>query len=258
MTIAVSYARTMRPLLQAWIILFMVAVPVFGQDNVDGFIGKTHRSRTGSMPYRLFVPPGYDKTKQYPLVIWLHGGGSAGDDNLGQISRDNRLGTHFWTQKDKQERHPAFVLAPQSLGGWDNAGTASLSPELQLVLEILEDVRREYSIDADRLYIAGQSNGGIGAWGLITKRPGLFAAAIPLCGAGNPEIASRAAKTAVWAFHGEIDDVIESVNSRNMINAMKRAGGKPRYTEYKGVGHEIWERVFREPELEEWLFSQHR
>ena len=56
----------------------------------------------------------------YPLVIWLHGGGSAGDDNVGQISLDNKLGTHFWTRKENQDRHPAFVLAPQSTGGWDS------------------------------------------------------------------------------------------------------------------------------------------
>ena len=145
-------------------------------------------------------------------MIWLHGGGSAGNDNIGQISLDNKLGTHFWTRKENQDRHPAFVLAPQSPGGWDNNASTSLSDELKLVLEILDVVRKEYTIDANRIYVAGQSNGGIGAWGLITKKPGVFAAAIPICGAGHTGIASRAAKTAVWAFHGEIDDVI-SVDS---------------------------------------------
>ena len=90
------------------------------------------------------------------------------------------------------------------------------------MLEILDVVRKEYSIDANRIYVAGQSNGGIGAWGLITKKPGVFAAAIPLCGAGNTSLASRGAKTAVWAFHGEKDDVISSDYSRKMIAAMKK------------------------------------
>ena len=208
------------------------------------------------MPYRLFVPPSYNKSIPYPLVIWLHGGGSAGTDNIGQISRDNKLGTYFWTQKEKQEKHPAFVLAPQSTGGWDNNASTGLSDELKLVLEILEVVRKEYTIDAARIYVAGQSNGGIGAWGLITKKPGLFAAAIPICGAGHTSIASRAAKTAVWAFHGETDDVISVTFSRKMVDAVKRAGGNPRYTEYKGIGHDIWELVFKERELGEWLFAQ--
>ena len=208
------------------------------------------------MPYRLYVPGSYDKNTSYPLVIWLHGAGSAGDDNVGQISRDNKLGTHFWTRKENQDKHPAFVLVPQSTAGWDSNVDTFLSPELTLVLEILASVRKEYNIDATRLYIAGQSNGGVGVFGLITKKPGLFAAAIPLCGAGNTNIASRAAKTAVWAFHGEKDDVIPAEHSRKMIALLKRAGGNPRYTEYKGAGHEIWDLVFKEPELEDWLFAQ--
>jgi predicted peptidase len=129
---------------------------------------------------------------------------------------------------------------------------------LKLLLEILEVVRRDYTIDAQRMYVAGQSNGGIGVWGLLTKRPNLFAAGIALCGAGNPDIAARAVKTPVWAFHGEVDDVVPSKHSRDMIAALKKAGGNPRYTEYKGVGHDIWETVFKEPGLEEWLFAQHK
>jgi predicted peptidase len=237
-------------------LIILGAMPFLSQDAVDGFVGKLYRNGRQVMPYRLFVPSGYDKTRAYPLVIWLHGGGSAGDDNLGQISLDNKLGTHFWTRKENQDKHPAFVLAPQSQGAWDSNGDTELSEELKNVLEILAIVRKDYNIDANRLYVAGQSNGGVGAFGLITKKPGLFAAAIPLCGAGNTSLAPRAAKTAVWAFHGEKDDIIPAEHSKKMIAALKKAGGNPRYTEYKGIGHDIWELVFKEPDLEEWLFAQ--
>jgi len=246
----------MRRIILTAQLLVLATMPLLSQDSVDGFIGRVHKSGRERMPYRLFVPKGYDKSILYPLVIWLHGGGSAGDDNVGQISLDNKLGTHFWTRLENQDKHPAFVLAPQSLATWDSNTENGLSDELKLVLEILDAVRKEYSIDPGRIYVAGQSNGGIGAWGLITKKPGMFAAAIPLCGAGNTRLASRAAKTAVWAFHGEKDDVIPVEHSRSMIAAVKRAGGSPRYTEYKGIGHDIWETVFKEPELEEWLFAQ--
>jgi predicted peptidase len=239
--------------------LAFAAMPSAAQDMVDGFIGRTHtRSRNVTMPYRLFVPTGYDGARQYPLVLWLHGGGSSGTNNIGQISLDNRLGTHFWTTKENQQKYGAFVLAPQSRGAWDNNTDKELSEELHLALEILDAVRKEYSIDSSRLYVAGQSNGGIGVWGLITKRPGLFAAAIPICGAGNPSLAENAAKTAVWAFHGERDDIIPPSHSREMIAALKKAGGDPRYTEYRRTGHEIWERVFKERQLAEWLFAQRR
>jgi predicted peptidase len=231
-------------------------MPLFSQDTVDGFHARTYRNGRQTMPYRLFVPGNYDKSRSYPLVIWLHGGGSAGDDNLGQISLDNKLGTHFWTRKENQDKHPAFVLAPQSLGTWDSIADTETSEELNLVMEILAVVRKDYAIDSNRLYVAGQSNGGIGVFGLITKKPGLFAAAIPLCGAGNANIASRGAKTAIWAFHGEKDDVIPVEHTRKMIAALKKAGGTPKYTEYKGVGHDIWEMVFKEPQLEDWLFAQ--
>lgn len=238
------------------VLLALIAMPLFSQDTVDGFVGRVYKKGRQTMPYRLFVPKAYDKNIPYPLVIWLHGGGSAGDDNIGQISLDNKLGTHFWTRAENQERHPAFVLAPQSTGGWDSNTNTGLSTELKLVLDILDVVRKDYTIDPDRIYVAGQSNGGIGVWGLITKKPGLFAAAIPLCGAGHTGIAARAVRTAVWAFHGEKDDVISVDYTRKMIAELKRAGANPRYTEYKGIGHEIWETVFKEPELEEWLFAQ--
>jgi predicted peptidase len=240
------------------LLMFLTSLVPQGQSPVDGFVPGVYKKHGGTMPYRLFVPKDYGPEQKYPLVIWLHGAGSAGSDNIGQISLDNKIGTHFWTRPENQEKHPAFVLAPQSQAGWDDNANKGLSGELKMVLEILDIVRKTYSIDPDRMYIAGQSNGGIGSWGMITKKPGLFAAAIPLCGAGNPKLAARAAATAVWAFHGAKDDIIPPEYSRSMIAEVKRAGGKPRYTEYKDLGHEIWDRVFQEPDLEEWLFAQHK
>src|SRR5262245_50290539 len=122
--------------LAATCLLVLIAMPLLSQDTVDGFLGRVHKKGRQSMPYRLFVPRSYDKSMPYPLVIWLHGGGSAGTDNLGQISLDNKLGTHFWTRKENQERHPAFVLAPQSEGGWDSNAETGLSNELKFVLDI--------------------------------------------------------------------------------------------------------------------------
>ena len=237
--------------------LILTAI-LFSQSPIDGFIGAVYKKHGTTMPYRLFVPQGYTPEKKYPIVIWLHGAGSAGTDNIGQISLDNKIGTHFWARPENQAKHPAFVLAPQSQGGWDDPSSKSLSGELKSVLEILDIVRKQYSIDPDRIYIAGQSNGGIGAWGLITKKPGVFAAAVPLCGAGNTKLAARTAGTAIWAFQGAKDDIIRPEHSRSMIGAVKQAGGSPRYTEYKDLGHDIWDRVFQEPELEEWLFAQHK
>jgi len=243
-------------------ILAFAALPCAGQDKLDGFLARIHKNKAGqTMPYRLFIPPGYDQTKKYPLILWLHGAGSVGKDNKMQISEWSKPGTHLWTTAENVSKHPTFVVAPQCPDDqtcWDDPSAGALGKELVLVLDILDSLQKEFSIDAQRLYVAGQSMGGYGTWSLITKRPNLFAAAIPLCGGGNPSFAAKAAKTPIWAFHGDVDDNVPVSETRNMIAALRKSGGNPKYTEYKGLGHEIWDRVFKEPGLVEWLFAQHR
>jgi len=62
----------------------------------------------------------------------------------------------------------------------------------------------------------------------------------------------------IWAFHGDADRNVPVAKSREMIEAVRRAGGSPLYTEYKGVGHEVWLKAFQEKGLVEWLFAQHK
>jgi predicted peptidase len=247
-------------------------LPAIGQDQVDGFVARVHQGQSGKiMPYRLFIPPGYEKSRKYPLILWLHGAGGAGRDNLRQIQRDQIPGTHIWTTAENQTRHPAFVVVPQSLMVWDTTGAhniptdksdrqheSQLTPELVQVLDILDSLNKEFQIDATRLYVAGQSAGGFGTWNLITKKPDMFAAAIILCGGGSPALARNVRHMPIWSFQGEADLSIFRDSNRSMIAAVKKAGGNPRYTEYKSMGHEIWDRVFREPKLVEWLFAQHK
>jgi predicted peptidase len=234
-----------------------MATPCAAQDNVDGFVARLYRNGREAMPYRLFIPGGYDQRQKYPLIVWLHGAGGAGHDNLRQIAGDQIPGTRTWTKPGNQMKYPAFVLAPQSPGRWSDGSRDALSAPLLLVVGILDSLKSEFSIDPRRLYVAGQSDGGYGIWELITKRSELFAAAIPLCGGGDPARAARIVKMAIWAFHGDADETIPVTASRQMIAAVKKAGGHPRYTEYKGAGHDIWTRAFAEPELTDWLFAQH-
>src|SRR5437870_3741542 len=241
----------------ALMVLF-TALPCAAQDVIDGFVARTYRNGSQFMPYRLFIPPGYKADTKYPLILWLHGAGGAGSDNRQQILADQTLGTRTWTKPQNQAKYPAFVLVPQSPTNWASNGLDRLSPEMSLVLSILDSVRAEFNIDASRMYVAGQSDGGIGTWNVIIQRPNLFAAAIPLCGGGDPSRVAAIAKIPIWAFHGGRDKVISVAESRKMINAVKRAGGHPRYTEYNNVGHDVWIRAFSEPDLVDWLFAQHR
>ena len=230
------------------------------QNSVDGFVARVYRNARETMPYRLFIPNEYNRQQKYPLMVWLHGAEGRGNDNLAQIRGDQIPGTHTWTKPEIQAKYPAFVLVPQDSGGWGQPSYLSrdtLTGPLVLVVDIVDSLKSEFSIDPKRIYVAGQSLGGMATWDLISKRPELFAAAIPLCGSGNPARAARLVNLPLWAFHGDADISIPVAGSRQMIAAVQKAGGHPRYTEYKGVGHDIWSRAFAEPGLVDWLFAQH-
>src|SRR5277367_147759 len=91
------------------------AVPIFAaqvdqKDPAKGFVAGSHHSKTGeTMHYRLFVPPGYDRVKKYPLVLWLHNAAARGTDNLLQISGSDYLGSHIWIAHGNLEKYHAFV-----------------------------------------------------------------------------------------------------------------------------------------------------
>lgn len=214
-----------------------------------------------TLPYRLFVPQNYDRKKKYPLVVYLHGGGGVGDDNLKQIEGGNGYLVEFFTQGKSQSRYPAFVVAPQSTGdGW--IGRALFNPvptrQLRLVVDLIGELRRSYNIDSSRLYVAGQSLGGFGTFAIISEFPQLFAAGVPLCGGADETKISSIIKTPLWVFHGERDGAVPVEFSRRIVAAIRKAGGNVKYTEYPAAGHNIWLNVVKEPELLSWLFAQHR
>src|SRR6185295_16288314 len=126
-------------------LLLLLAFMTSAQKPVDGFQPRIYKT----MPYRIFVPATYDKPREYPLILWLHGSGSVGNDNFKQISGASLPGTHTWTAAQVQAKYPAFVLAPQSRSG-------SWEADMPLVVEILESLKTEFNIDSARIYVAGQ------------------------------------------------------------------------------------------------------
>jgi len=227
----------------------------------QAFVELSHTNGRGeTMPFLLFVPQGYDQTKQYPLVLWLHGGGTRGNDLKLLLSHGNEHGIGFLARADNQARYPSFVLAPQCPTNrfWGNSEANNPTTEMTLVLEILDKVRQDHRVDSRRLYVMGMSLGGYGTWDIITRNPWTFAAAVPICGGGNPAKASLIAKTPIWVFHGDEDEMVNVSESRRMVAALQKAGGQPRYTEYKGVGHNSWVAAFKEPDFLSWLFAQTR
>ena len=231
-------------------------------DPADGFLARSYRSPSGeTMQYRLFVPPGYSAAKKYPIVLWLHGANGRGSDNLLQISGGNFLGTHIWTTAEIQTKDPAFVLAPQveNTKAWSRPHVNTASPvSLRVAFEILDAIEKEYSIDRDREYIAGQSMGGEGLWAALAMAHGRFAAAIALCSEGFDDEIKPDAKVPVWIFQGEADPIVPVEEVRKWVAELREAGGSPKYTEVPGVGHNVWDTAFANPDAATWLLSQRR
>jgi predicted peptidase len=106
--------------------------------------------------------------------------------------------------------------------------------------------------------VTGVSRGGYGSWQFIGTRPDLFAAAVPVCGGGDPTLGKNMVNVAVWAFHGAKDKNVPVSGSRDFIAAIKRSGGNPRYTEFPDLEHAIYANVKTIPGLLDWLFAQKR
>jgi predicted peptidase len=228
--------------------------------SVRDFVAREFQSAAGlKLPYRLYIPDRAERGQALPLVVYLHGSGGSGTDNLKQISGGNARGTHIWTEPSVQERHPAFVLAPQipEHAKWHSFGDKP-SPYVSALLELLEQLRTELHIDAHRVYVVGQSLGGYGVWDLIARYPDLFAAAVPLCGGGDTKRILTARNVAVWAFHGAKDATVPVSRSREMVAALRTVSSLVAYTEYPDVAHDVWTRAFSERELPEWMFAQRR
>lgn len=234
------------------------------------FEARTHTSRSGAaMPYRLFQPQGGRRPAKLPLVVYLHGAGGLGTDNRKHYVGGNLFGTHVWALPGNQRRFPCLIAAPQTDRGWANYRRPTAPGErpvllpglgegMRLAFEIVDALRKEFPVDDARIYVTGQSMGGMGTWHAITERPKLFAAAAPVCGGGDPALIAAARNVPVWNFHGDSDKTVAVERSRVMVEALRKAGGKALHTEYAGVGHNSWEWAYTEPALPEWLFAQRR
>lgn len=217
----------------------------------SSFTIKQHAATNGhTLRYSLFVPPG--APDKLPLVLCLHGAGG------------NTAAANLLASPESQKKHPCIVLAPGCEGRstrWVK-GTFRASDEQRAVLpellEALDAVIRDTQADAARVYVTGQSMGGVGTWGVIAAEPTRFAAAVPVCGHWSPDDAKKIAQVPIWAFHGAQDPTVPVEGTRGMIAAIKAAGGSPKYTEFPDVGHGSWNAAYDTQEMWHWMFQQHR
>jgi predicted peptidase len=76
--------------------------------------------------------------------------------------------------------------------------------------------------------------------------------------APNPyaALAEKIGSTPVWAFHGARDHVISVSESRSMIAALRKNGNNARYTEYPNGGHNVWDDVYADASMVQWMLQQ--
>ena len=213
-------------------------------------------SKGDTLYYRLLKPLKFDTAKKYPLLISLPYGGQPGTDKIRQLEGAAAAG--LLSTKENMEKYPSFIFIPNCPAGSGWGGIPGYPSVDSLVFEAIAAISKEKGIDAKRRYVTGISRGGYGTWNFIISRPDLFAAAIPVCGGGDPTYAAAAKDVAIWAFHGENDKNVPVSGSRNIIAAIRKAGGHPKYTEFANEGHNIWDQTSRTPGLWDWLFAQHQ
>ena len=209
----------------------------------------------GTLSYQIMIPEGLRVDRKYPLVLVLHGRG--GKSVAADILAKDSMRAEF----------PCFVIAPVSgtkavwanPKSWTSPSAKWLDKLERLpdVIALIEGMIQSSPIDPDRIYVTGQSMGGIGTLGIIQQRPDLFAAAVPLCGGWDPNTAATFKDVPLWIFHGAKDRVIRPERSQVMVEALKAAGSEVvKYTEHPEAGHNIIRLSYGEPALWEWMFKQ--
>lgn len=195
----------------------------------------------------LFLPAGFDARagKRYPLLVFLHGSGEAGDDL-------EKLKAHGPPQfLGSLPDFPFIVASPQTHGANARFDPLALNAMLDELLEQLP-------IDPDRVYLTGLSIGGMWTYGWASQHPERFAAIAPVCGRWDVVDACRLRDVPVWAFHGAKDDAVPLADDQAMIDAIKACGGSARLTVYPDVGHDAWTPAYADESLYDWLLKQRR
>lgn len=214
------------------------------------------------LPFRWIKTPGEGDPA---LILFLHGAGERGEDNEAQLKHGVPDLLAWLTKEGKA----AVVIAPQCARGvwWADLKGDFRSPEggrlaakpstmMSLVFGMVDQVAKQEKVDSKRMYVTGLSMGGFGTFAAVARRPKFFAAAIPICGGGDPTKAPKMKETPFRVYHGAADQVIPARASKVMVEALKKAGGDVELEVYEGVKHDSWTRTYRNAEVWKWLFEQ--
>lgn len=239
-----------RGLSLAAAVFVFTAVVSAGDKPKTGFVDATFKNADGTTsPYVVFVPHEYDGTKEYPVILFLHGSGETKGGKKQPV--EVGIGTAI---KKQEKTFPFITVIPQS----EKRTWQADSDDGKRALAILDEVTKTYKTDPKRISLTGLSMGGVGTWSLAIAHPDKWAAIVPICGYGDPAAAEKIKDLPAWVFCGDKDASLLLDGSRKMVEALIKAGGRPTYTEYPGVGHNSWDGAYAEKELFPWLLKQTR
>jgi predicted peptidase len=247
------------------VLFWLNMTPVFSQSSSKFSVETYINDKGDTLRYRQLFPDS-DTLRRFPLIIFLHGSGERGKDNEAQL----KWGVGNFATDENMMRYPAFVIAPQCPTGvsWSNFNRDRSSTQMtllptptkpmQLLIELIGRLKRTLRVDTNRVYITGLSMGGYGTYDAIQRYPGLFAAAVPVCGGGDASRAPLIAHIPIWIFHGAEDPAVSPLYSLDMLHALTKAGAHPGFTQYPEVGHFSWLGAYSDQQMLAWLFRQRK
>ena len=247
--------------------LLMIPFSVCAQ-SMEDYKRKYFVHNGDTLNYRILYPKDFDKGGKYPLVLFLHGAGERGSDNEAQLTH----GGDLFLKEEIRENFPAIVIFPQAPKEdywakvtvdrevkpfeFDFRNKEEPTRSLLLVMALLNSFSAEEYVDTNRIYVGGLSMGGMGTYELLYRKPEMFAAAFAICGGADPAITESYPKGFdIWIFHGEKDDIVPPVLSREMARMINTNGGNAKLSLYPKDNHNSWDSALAEPYLLPWLFS---
>ncbi len=214
----------MRKGVLLFILMFLIFSFSYGETDLKSgdkaMIFNSSYDKT-EQPYRLYIPTTYDKSRQYPLLVVLHG---------------KWVNQNAWFDytpvKEHAEKRGYIVAAPFGRGDYFYRGAAE-----QDVLDIISEIKKAYNIDNKRVYLIGHSMGGWGTWWIGLRNQDLFATICPMAGMTPADLLPNAELLDPFIIHDADDPIVNVKNSRKPVSIFGKLGVSFRYKEEHGYGH---------------------